>query len=65
MSSSARAWPDVLAHHPNSVALFLELAALVIVLALLTWVAWRGHRRGRTLAQGSSAPMRDETNADQ
>ena len=64
MRISLRGWPDVLAHHPNSVALALELAAVVIVLALLTWVAWRGHRRGQTSTHGSSAPMRDESNAD-
>lgn len=64
MRSSLQAWPDVLAHHPNSVALALELAAVVIVLALLTWVAWRGHRRGHGSTHGSTAPMRDEGSVD-
>lgn len=63
MIASLPAGPSLLAHHPNTIALALQLAAVTIVLALLTWGAWRGLRRRRTYTE-TFAPMRDEADVD-
>lgn len=50
----------MIAHHPSTPTLVIEVTLVVLVLLVLGAVAWRERRRRGGPRRGRGAPMRDD-----